>query len=154
SRVNFRLHLTSLQLLSFNKSSFRNANCFPELCFLENVAEANASGGSTLLNLDLFRPMDLFRLYLGSSTTTTIPGIDPELYVLTTSKVETSKTTSKLTDAFAKLIKPTKEEQLSNKAASDLSFRHAKVLMFPSTLILSTVCQDCTFFENILFSVC
>ncbi|ETE71890.1 Aftiphilin, partial [Ophiophagus hannah] len=103
------------------------------------VTEFQASGGSTLLNLDFFGPVD----DSSSSTTTTIPGVDPELYELTTSKLETSKTTSKVTDAFAKLMstvekastsarKPPKEEQLSDEAAKvisslpDLSFMHAK----------------------------
>ncbi|KAG8135518.1 hypothetical protein E2320_008539 [Naja naja] len=93
-----------------------------------------------------------------SSITTTIPGIDLKLNELTTSKLETSKTTSKVTDAFAKLMsmveeskyigkKTPKEEQLSNEAAKvisslpNLSFMHAKVFVFPSTLTPSTVCQ-------------
>ncbi|XP_015667773.1 aftiphilin isoform X2 [Protobothrops mucrosquamatus] len=93
-----------------------------------------------------------------SGLTNPLDGVDPELYELTTSKLETSKTTSKVTDAFAKLMstvekastsarKPQKEEQLSDEAAKvisslpDLSFMHAKVLMFPSTLTPSTVCQ-------------
>nr|XP_060640430.1 aftiphilin isoform X1 [Anolis sagrei ordinatus] len=114
----------------------------------------DASGGSTLLNLDFFGPVD----DSSSSTATTIPGVDPELYELTTSKLETSNTTSKVTDAFAKLMstvekanssakKPKKEEQLSEEAAKvisslpDLSFMHAKVLMFPATLTPSTSCQ-------------
>ncbi|XP_032998626.1 aftiphilin isoform X1 [Lacerta agilis] len=114
----------------------------------------DASGGSTLLNLDFFGPVD----DSSSSTTTTIPGVDPELYELTTSKLETSNSTSKVTDAFAKLMstvekastsarKPKKEEQLSEEAAKvisslpDLSFMHAKVLMFPATLTPSTSCQ-------------
>lgn len=115
----------------------------------------DASGGSTLLNLDFFGPVD----DSSSSTTTTIPGVDPELFELTTSKLETSNTTSKVTDAFAKLMstvekastsarKPRKEEQLSEEAVKvisslpDLSFMHAKVLMFPATLTPSTSCQD------------
>ncbi|XP_020659012.3 aftiphilin isoform X1 [Pogona vitticeps] len=114
----------------------------------------DASGGSTLLNLDFFGPVD----DSSSSTATTIPGVDPELYELTTSKLETSNTISKVTDAFAKLMstvekasssarKPKKEEQLSEEAAKvisslpDLSFMHAKVLMFPATLTPSTSCQ-------------
>ncbi|XP_006264968.2 aftiphilin isoform X1 [Alligator mississippiensis] len=115
----------------------------------------DASGGSTLLNLDFFGPVD----DSSSSSTTTIPGVDPELYELTTSKLETSNTSSKVTDAFARLMstvekaststrKPKKEEHLSEEAAKvisslpDLSFMHAKVLMFPATLTPSTSCQE------------
>ncbi|XP_042329913.1 aftiphilin isoform X2 [Sceloporus undulatus] len=93
-----------------------------------------------------------------SGLTNPLDGVDPELYELTTSKLETSNTTSKVTDAFAKLMstvekasssakKPKKEEQLSEEAAKvisslpDLSFMHAKVLMFPATLTPSTSCQ-------------
>ncbi|XP_063172811.1 aftiphilin isoform X2 [Candoia aspera] len=39
-----------------------------------------------------------------SGLTNPLDGVDPELYELTTSKLETSKTTSKVTDAFAKLM--------------------------------------------------
>ncbi|KAJ7341575.1 hypothetical protein JRQ81_005842 [Phrynocephalus forsythii] len=93
-----------------------------------------------------------------SGLTNPLDGVDPELYELTTSKLETSNTASKVTDAFAKLMhtvekasssarKPRKEEQLSEEAAKvisslpDLSFMHAKVLMFPATLTPSTSCQ-------------
>nr|XP_056712616.1 aftiphilin [Euleptes europaea] len=116
----------------------------------------DASGGSTLLNLDFFGPVEDSS---SCSTTTTIPGVDPELYELTTSKLETTHTTSKVTDAFAKLMstvekasastrKPRKEERLSEEAAQviaslpDLTFMHAKVLMFPATLTPSASCQD------------
>uniref|UniRef100_A0A8C0URK2 Aftiphilin n=1 Tax=Cyanistes caeruleus TaxID=156563 RepID=A0A8C0URK2_CYACU len=115
----------------------------------------DASGGSTLLNLDFFGPVD----DSSSSSTTTIPGVDPELYELTTSKLETSNASSRVTDAFARLMstvekaststrKPKKEEHLSEEAAKvisslpDLTFMHAKVLMFPATLTPSTSCQE------------
>nr|XP_025035986.1 aftiphilin [Pelodiscus sinensis] len=115
----------------------------------------DASGGSTLLNLDFFGPVD----DSSSSSTTTMPGVDPELYELTTSKLETSNASSKVTDAFARLMstvekaststrKPKKEEHLSEEAAKvisslpDLTFMHAKVLMFPATLTPSTSCQE------------
>ncbi|XP_038250433.1 aftiphilin isoform X1 [Dermochelys coriacea] len=115
----------------------------------------DASGGSTLLNLDFFGPVD----DSSSSSTTTMPGVDPELYELTTSKLETSNASSKVTDAFARLMstvekaststrKPKKEEHLSEEAAKvisslpDLTFMHAKVLMFPATLTPSTRCQE------------
>ncbi|XP_062972058.1 aftiphilin isoform X2 [Elgaria multicarinata webbii] len=93
-----------------------------------------------------------------SGLTNPLDGVDPELYELTTSKLETANATRKVTDAFAKLMstvekastsarKPKKEEQLSEEAAKvisslpDLSFMHAKVLMFPATLMPSTSCQ-------------
>ncbi|XP_069090351.1 aftiphilin isoform X2 [Pleurodeles waltl] len=94
-----------------------------------------------------------------SGLTNPLDGVDPELYELTTSKMESSNTSSKVTDAFAKLMstvektststrKPRKEERLSEEAAKviaslpDLSFMHAKVLMFPATLTPATSCQE------------
>nr|XP_023419859.1 aftiphilin [Cavia porcellus] len=114
----------------------------------------DASGGSTLLNLDFFGPVD----DSSSSSSTTIPGVDPELYELTTSKLEISTSNLKVTDAFARLMstvektststrKPKREEHLSEEAIKviaslpDLTFMHAKVLMFPATLTPSTSSQ-------------
>ncbi|XP_069894787.1 aftiphilin-like isoform X1 [Dipodomys merriami] len=114
----------------------------------------DASGGSTLLNLDFFGPVD----DSSSSSSTTIPGVDPELYELTTSKLELSTSSLKVTDAFARLMstvektststrKPKREEHLSEEAVKviaslpDLTFMHAKVLMFPATLTPSTSSQ-------------
>uniref|UniRef100_A0A8C9AVK8 Aftiphilin n=1 Tax=Prolemur simus TaxID=1328070 RepID=A0A8C9AVK8_PROSS len=110
----------------------------------------DASGGSTLLNLDFFGPVD----DSSSSSSTTIPGVDPELYELTTSKLEISTSSLKVTDAFARLMstlkqpKGKKEEHLSEEAIKviaslpDLTFMHAKVLMFPATLTPSTSSQE------------
>ncbi|XP_030166564.1 aftiphilin isoform X3 [Lynx canadensis] len=115
----------------------------------------DASGGSTLLNLDFFGPVD----DSSSSSSTTIPGVDPELYELTTSKLEISTSSLKVTDAFARLMstvektststrKPKREEHLSEEAIKviaslpDLTFMHAKVLMFPATLTPSTRSQE------------
>uniref|UniRef100_A0A8D0TI95 Aftiphilin n=1 Tax=Sus scrofa TaxID=9823 RepID=A0A8D0TI95_PIG len=115
----------------------------------------DASGGSTLLNLDFFGPVD----DSSSSSNTTIPGVDPELYELTTSKLEISTSSLKVTDAFARLMstvektststrKPKREEHLSEEAIKviaslpDLTFMHAKVLMFPATLTPSTGSQE------------
>ncbi|KAM6180243.1 aftiphilin isoform 5-T5 [Erethizon dorsatum] len=117
----------------------------------------DASGGSTLLNLDFFGPVD----DSSSSSSTTIPGVDPELYELTTSKLEISTSSLKVTDAFARLMstvektststrKPKREEHLSEEAIKviaslpDLTFMHAKVLMFPATLTPSTSSQGQT----------
>lgn len=86
-----------------------------------------------------------------SGLTNPLDGVDPELYELTTSKLETSTASLKVTDAFARLMstvektststrKPKREEHLSEEAAKvvaslpDLRFMHAKVLMFPATL--------------------
>nr|XP_033792178.1 aftiphilin isoform X2 [Geotrypetes seraphini] len=93
-----------------------------------------------------------------SGLTNPLDGVDPELYELTTSKLETSSGSNKVIDAFAKLMstvektstsrKPRKEEHLSEEAARviaslpDLSFMHAKVLMFPATLTPAATCQE------------
>ncbi|XP_035634869.2 aftiphilin a isoform X1 [Oncorhynchus keta] len=107
----------------------------------------DASGGSSLLNLDFFGPVE----DSGPSSSTSIPGVDPELYELTTAKLEPSGSGSRVADAFARLMstmektststrKPRKEENLSDEALKviaglpDLSFMQAKVLMFPTTL--------------------
>ncbi|NP_001090057.1 aftiphilin S homeolog [Xenopus laevis] len=90
-----------------------------------------------------------------SGLTNPLDGVDPELYELTTSKLESVGTSSKVTDAFARLMstaettststrKPRRDENLSEEAAKviaslpDLSFMYAKVLMFPATLTPST----------------
>ncbi|XP_051559407.1 aftiphilin-like isoform X2 [Myxocyprinus asiaticus] len=108
----------------------------------------DASGGSSLLNLDFFGPVD----ESPSGTATSIPGVDPELYELTQAKLVVSRSSSRVVDAFARLMltvektststrKPLqKEENLSEEARGvitglpDLSFMQAKVLMFPSML--------------------
>ncbi|XP_074063344.1 aftiphilin isoform X2 [Macrotis lagotis] len=94
-----------------------------------------------------------------SGLTNPLDGVDPELYELTTSKLETSNSSIKVTDAFARLMstvektststrKPKREERLSEEAAKviaslpDLTFMHAKVLMFPATLTPSTSCHE------------
>ncbi|KAG9344201.1 hypothetical protein JZ751_010870 [Albula glossodonta] len=69
---------------------------------------------------------------------TSLPGVDPELYELTRAKLEISS--SSAADAFARLMKPRQQENLSEEASKvmaalpDLSFMQAKVLMFPTTL--------------------
>ncbi|XP_045902902.1 aftiphilin a isoform X2 [Micropterus dolomieu] len=107
----------------------------------------DASGGSSLLNLDFFGPVE----DSGSTISPSIPGVDPELYELTTAKLDPGSSGSRVADAFARLMstmektststrKPRKEENLSEEAAKviaglpDLSFMQAKVLMFPATL--------------------
>eukprot|EP00063_Salmo_salar_P053261 XP_014028096.1 PREDICTED: aftiphilin-like isoform X1 [Salmo salar] len=107
----------------------------------------DASGGSSLLNLDFFGPVE----DSGPSSSTSIPGVDPELYELTTAKLDSSGSGTRVADAFARLMstmektststrKPRKEENLSEETLKviaglpDLSFMQAKVLMFPTTL--------------------
>ncbi|XP_041106859.1 aftiphilin-like isoform X2 [Polyodon spathula] len=94
-----------------------------------------------------------------SGLTNPLDGVDPELYALTTSKLESSSTSSRVADAFARLMstvektstsarKPKKDENLSEEAAKviaslpDLSFMQAKVLMFPATLTPLTCSQE------------
>ncbi|XP_053568063.1 aftiphilin isoform X2 [Bombina bombina] len=94
-----------------------------------------------------------------SGLTNPLDGVDPELYELTTSKLDYSNASNKVTDAFARLMstaettstsarKPRRDENLSDEAAKviaslpDLSFMHAKVLMFPATLTPSTSSQE------------
>lgn len=94
-----------------------------------------------------------------SGLTNPLDGVDPELYELTTSKLEISTSSLKVTDAFARLMstvektststrKPKREEHLSEEAIKviaslpDLTFMHAKVLMFPTILTPSTSSQE------------
>lgn len=94
-----------------------------------------------------------------SGLTNPLDGVDPELYELTTSKLEISTPSLKVTDAFARLMstvektststrKPKREEHLSEEASKviaslpDLTFMHAKVLMFPATLTPSTSSRE------------
>ncbi|XP_012332656.1 aftiphilin isoform X2 [Aotus nancymaae] len=94
-----------------------------------------------------------------SGLTNPLDGVDPELYELTTSKLEISTSSLKVTDAFERLMstvektststrKPKREEHLSEEAIKviaslpDLTFMHAKVLMFPATLTPSTSSQE------------
>ncbi|RVE76795.1 hypothetical protein OJAV_G00012240 [Oryzias javanicus] len=115
----------------------------------------DASGGSALLNLDFFGPVE----DSGSTSSASIPGVDPELFELTTSKLDSGSSSSRVADAFARLMstvektststrKPKKDENLSEEAAKviaalpDLSFMHAKVLMFPATLM--PLCSQAT----------
>ncbi|XP_016125325.1 aftiphilin isoform X2 [Sinocyclocheilus grahami] len=80
-----------------------------------------------------------------------VDGVDPEIYELTTAKMENNATGRYIADAFTKLMesmektrttarKPEKDEKMSKEAAKvisllpDLSFMQARVLMFPSIL--------------------
>ncbi|KAM8841769.1 aftiphilin a [Synchiropus picturatus] len=86
-----------------------------------------------------------------SGLTNPLDGVDPELFELTTAKLDPGGAGSRVADAFARLMstmektststrKPRKDENLSEEASKvisslpDLSFMTAKVLMFPATL--------------------
>ncbi|XP_072240110.1 aftiphilin a isoform X2 [Leuresthes tenuis] len=86
-----------------------------------------------------------------SGLTNPLDGVDPELFELTTVKLDPAASGGRVADAFARLMstmektststrKPKKDENLSEEAAKviaalpDLSFMQAKVLMFPATL--------------------
>ncbi|MEQ2264781.1 hypothetical protein XENORESO_019428 [Xenotaenia resolanae] len=95
-----------------------------------------------------------------SGLTNPLDGVDPELFELTTSKLDSSGASSRVADAFARLMstmektststsrKPRKDENLSEEASKviaalpDLSFMQAKVLMFPATL--TPLCSQAT----------
>ncbi|EHB05336.1 Aftiphilin [Heterocephalus glaber] len=98
-----------------------------------------------------------------SGLTNTLDGVAPELYELTTSKLEISTSGLTVTDAFARHMstvekmststrKPKREEHLSEEAIKvisslpDFTFMHGKALMFPATIAPSTSSQghaDC-----------
>lgn len=82
-------------------------------------------------------------------------GVDPELYELTSAKMEAKSPGHSITDAFTKLMesmektrttarRPEQDEKISEEAAKvisllpDLSFMQARVLMFPSILTPAT----------------
>ncbi|XP_061736692.1 aftiphilin a isoform X2 [Nerophis ophidion] len=86
-----------------------------------------------------------------SGLTNPLDGVDPELFELTTAKMDPAGAGSRVADAFARLMstmektststrKLRKDENLSEEAADvitrlpDLTFMSAKVLMFPTTL--------------------
>ncbi|XP_056332973.1 aftiphilin isoform X2 [Danio aesculapii] len=88
---------------------------------------------------------------VANSLAISIDGVDPEIYELTTAKMENNATGRNIADAFTKLMesiektkpavrKPETDEDMSEEAAKvisllpDLSFMKARVLMFPSIL--------------------
>ncbi|XP_055028017.2 uncharacterized protein aftphb [Misgurnus anguillicaudatus] len=89
------------------------------------------------------------------SLTISVDGVDPELYELTSTKMEAKSPGHSITDAFTKLMesmektrttarRPEQDEKISEEAAKvisllpDLSFMQARVLMFPSILTPAT----------------
>ncbi|XP_049319808.1 aftiphilin isoform X2 [Astyanax mexicanus] len=112
----------------------------------------DAGGVGSQLNLDFFGPVDD-----SSSDSDTdapvLPGVDPELYVLTTAKLDSSNVGSNVAEAFNKLMETVektstvtrKTEKMEDGAISeeaarvisllpDMSFMRARVLMFPYSL--------------------
>ncbi|XP_059374876.1 aftiphilin-like isoform X2 [Carassius carassius] len=113
-------------------------------------------GGISELNLDYFGPVE--ECSSDSETDTPLPGVDPEIYELTTAKMENT-TGRNIADAFTKLMesmektrttarKPERDEKISEEAAKvisllpDLSFMQARVLMFPSILTPAAFTYD------------
>nr|XP_020457399.1 aftiphilin-like [Monopterus albus] len=107
-----------------------------------------ASAGCSTLYLDYFGPEEESR----SSSNSPPPGVDPELYELTISKLETSANRCHLEDTLNCLMSaavktstsvrnPQQDEELTMEASRvvtglpNLSFMMAKVLMFPSILL-------------------
>uniref|UniRef100_A0A8C5L6D4 Aftiphilin n=1 Tax=Jaculus jaculus TaxID=51337 RepID=A0A8C5L6D4_JACJA len=132
-----------------------------------SAAEKIASIGQTTTMTPEINTSDQFQESLppvqfdwsSSGLTNPLDGVDPELYELTTAKLEISTPSLRVTDAFTKLMstvektststrKPKREERLSEEAAKvisslpDLTFMHAKVLMFPATLKPSASAQE------------
>ncbi|KAF4102195.1 aftiphilin [Onychostoma macrolepis] len=104
--------------------------------------------------LSLSAPVDsgnILCTQVAPSLAISIDGVDPEIYELTTAKMENNATGRYIADAFTKLMesmdktrttarKLEKDEKISEEAAKvisllpDLSFMQARVLMFPSIL--------------------
>lgn len=113
------------------------------------VAPEKSSCPSDTVQQEVLPPVQFD--WSSSGLTNPLDGVDPELYELTTAKLDPGSSGSRVADAFARLMstmektststrKPRKEENLSEEAAKviaglpDLSFMQAKVLMFPATL--------------------
>ncbi|XP_043119093.1 aftiphilin isoform X2 [Puntigrus tetrazona] len=122
------------------------------LGMLEPTKESQKSPASPALSLSA--PVDsgnILCTQVAPSLAISIDGVDPEIYELTTAKMENNTTGRYIADAFTKLMesmektrttarKPEKDEKISEEAAKvisllpDLSFMRARVLMFPSIL--------------------
>ncbi|XP_076833650.1 aftiphilin isoform X2 [Brachyhypopomus gauderio] len=115
-----------------------------------SITEDAPGGVVSQLNLDFFGPAGEDS-DTDSGTDAPLPGLDPELYELTTAKLENSNSGNNRTDAFNRLMesiektstlqrKPERDGEMSEEAAQvisvlpNLSFMRARVLMFPSTL--------------------
>uniref|UniRef100_A0A3Q1FH94 Aftiphilin a n=1 Tax=Acanthochromis polyacanthus TaxID=80966 RepID=A0A3Q1FH94_9TELE len=113
------------------------------------AAPEKSSGSSDSVQQEALPPVQFD--WSSSGLTNPLDGVDPELYELTTSKLDPGSSGSRVADAFARLMstmektststrRPRKDENLSEEASKviaalpDLSFMQAKVLMFPTTL--------------------
>ncbi|XP_052010211.1 aftiphilin-like isoform X2 [Xyrauchen texanus] len=123
------------------------------LGMLEPTKESSKSPASPALSPSTpVESGNILHTQVAPSLAVSIDGVDPELYELTTAKIETNNTGRSSADAFTKLMesmektrstarKPDgKDEKLSEEAAKvisllpDLSFMKGRVLMFPSIL--------------------
>uniref|UniRef100_A0A8B9H0C5 Uncharacterized protein n=1 Tax=Astyanax mexicanus TaxID=7994 RepID=A0A8B9H0C5_ASTMX len=103
----------SLIVFSPNPSVIPRSICLSlSLCISLAPRSSEASGGSSLLNLDFFGPVD----ESPSSSTTSIPGVDPELYELTQAKLEVSGGSSRVADAFARLMSTVEKTNTSTRS--------------------------------------
>ncbi|XP_040906258.1 aftiphilin [Toxotes jaculatrix] len=114
---------------------------------------SSSQDGCSALNLDYFGPEEESKSSnCRSHSNSPPPGVDPELYELTISKLETTTNSCHLEDTLNRLMstaertstsvrKPQQDEELSAEAGRviaglpNLSFMKAKVLMFPSVLV-------------------
>ncbi|XP_070697403.1 aftiphilin [Pempheris klunzingeri] len=121
---------------------------------------SNSQDGCSALNLDYFGPEEESRSCSSSTSSRSNsppPGVDRELYELTTCKLETRTNGSHMEDTLNRLMstaektstsvrKPQQDEELSAEAGRviselpNLSFMQAKVLMFPSILTPTECC--------------
>uniref|UniRef100_A0A3B1J759 Aftiphilin a n=1 Tax=Astyanax mexicanus TaxID=7994 RepID=A0A3B1J759_ASTMX len=107
-----------------------------------------AGGVGSQLNLDFFGPVEDSSSD-SDTDTPVLPGVDPELYELTTAKLDSSNVGSNVAEAFNKLMetveKTSTTEKMEDGAISeeaarvisilpDMSFMRARVLMFPYSL--------------------
>uniref|UniRef100_A0A8C2H4P2 Aftiphilin b n=1 Tax=Cyprinus carpio TaxID=7962 RepID=A0A8C2H4P2_CYPCA len=122
------------------------------LGMLEPTKESQKSPASPALSLSApVESGNILCTQVAASLAISTDGVDPEIYELTTAKMENNATGRYIADAFTKLMesmektrttarKPEKEEKISKEAAKvisllpDLSFMQARVLMFPSIL--------------------
>ncbi|XP_062319425.1 aftiphilin isoform X1 [Osmerus eperlanus] len=135
------------------QASFLTSQCDRSSSGLSNPQDA--SRGTFVLNLDYFGPVeDCGSSSSSSRSSSPPPGVDRELYELTTAKLEPRINSCHLEETFNRLMssmeitstatsnrEPQQDKDLSAEAAAvvcevpDLSFMRAKVLMFPSILI-------------------
>lgn len=121
------------------------------LGMLEPTKESQKSPATPALCPSALESGNILCTQVAPSLAINIDGVDPEIYELTTAKMENNITGRNIADAFTKLMesiektkptarKPETDEEMSEEAAKvisllpDLSFMKARVLMFPSIL--------------------